>query len=719
MSSSAVTTPPSPPAPAPLAAPRRAPVGVPLALLALAAITAAAAFLRLSHLGSVPGDPFYDAAVRSMGLSWHNFFFGAFEPDGSVSIDKPPLDLWLQVVSVKLFGFTSFALKFPEALAGTLSAPVLYAALRRPFGRGAALAAALALAVLPIEVITARSDTMDGLMMLLIVLALWACVRATEKGSTRWLLLAAVGLGLAFNVKLLESIVPLPGLALFAYLGLPGSRRRRLLQLLAAAAVYVAVSLSWLTGTLLFPAHDRPFAIGSTNGSAWNAAFVFNGSDRVSGSSTTGGPIAYGSSSGFPTATQSERDHIPITAPSPTRLLTRVGPLSGERLGLELLAALLLGTPALIAALLAPSAVRRRRRAGVAPEPGPPVGDPPAAGANGATASAANGASAAPEPTADPPERDRIESASPTSEPNRSASAPAAAPAIVTAETPSDSGPDDETWPRVRRAAAAGLLLWLAMGVVLFSEQARLHPRYVEAFTPAVAAVLGIGVAWVAEGRRPWRLAWLAVSLGILIVYAERLVYGTTGAWSAMALAGALAVLAAALALVGVARGHRTANATIVGTLILAAVLSIPLATSLRAVRANVSDAGHVGSLPAAELRQLSGYLRAHQGTAHYEVAAASATAVGALIVKDVRPVLILTTYDARTLTSVAQLRTLIASGKVRYAFLNTDCGRHTPPTDAACSAPVRWIRAHGINVSGQAGLGNRAVLWRLPESIA
>ena len=42
-----------------------------------------------------------------MGLSWHNFFFGAFEPGGSVSIDKPPVDLWLQVASVKLLGFSS------------------------------------------------------------------------------------------------------------------------------------------------------------------------------------------------------------------------------------------------------------------------------------------------------------------------------------------------------------------------------------------------------------------------------------------------------------------------------------------------------------------------------------------------------------------------------------------------------------------------------------
>src|SRR5436305_14083907 len=87
----------------------------------LAAITAGAAALRLIHLGAVSPDPFYDAAVRSMGLSFHNFFFGAFEPGGSVSIDKPPVDLWLQVASVKLLGFSSTTLKLPEAAAGIAS----------------------------------------------------------------------------------------------------------------------------------------------------------------------------------------------------------------------------------------------------------------------------------------------------------------------------------------------------------------------------------------------------------------------------------------------------------------------------------------------------------------------------------------------------------------------------------------------------------------------
>src|ERR1700691_4353958 len=213
----------------------------------VALITLGAAALRLVHIGRVEPDPFYDAAVRSMGLSWHNCFFGAFEPGGSVSIDKPPVDLWLQVASVKALGFSATTLKLPEALAGIVSVPLLFASVRRMWSTAAGLAAAVALAVLPVEVITSRSDTMDGVMMALIVLALWLIVRANERGSSAWLLAGAAALRSAFDVELLETLVALPGLAVLAYLGMPGSRRRRMLQLLAASAVYVAVALAWLT----------------------------------------------------------------------------------------------------------------------------------------------------------------------------------------------------------------------------------------------------------------------------------------------------------------------------------------------------------------------------------------------------------------------------------------------------------------------------------------
>ncbi|HEX4148202.1 MAG TPA: glycosyltransferase family 39 protein, partial [Pirellulales bacterium] len=220
---------------------------------ALALITAAAAALRLIYIGKVAPDPFYDAAVRSMGLSWHNFFFGAFEPGGSVSIDKPPVDLWLQVASVKLFGFSATTLKLPEAFAGIAAVPLLFLAIKRMWSVPAGLAAAAALAVLPVDVITSRSDTMDAVMMVLIVLAFVCFVRASETGATRWLLAGAAALGVAFDVKILESLVALPGLALFALLGFPGPLGKRVLKLAAAGAVYIIVALAWLTATLFVP----------------------------------------------------------------------------------------------------------------------------------------------------------------------------------------------------------------------------------------------------------------------------------------------------------------------------------------------------------------------------------------------------------------------------------------------------------------------------------
>ena len=128
---------------------------------------------------------------------------------------------------MKLLGFSSTTLKLPEALAGIASVPLLYVVVRRMWSAPAGIAAAAAMAVLPIEVITARSDTMDAVMMLALVLALLAVVRAVETGRTR---VAARGArrrsGVAFDVKLLESLVALPGIAVFAYLGLPGSRLR-------------------------------------------------------------------------------------------------------------------------------------------------------------------------------------------------------------------------------------------------------------------------------------------------------------------------------------------------------------------------------------------------------------------------------------------------------------------------------------------------------------
>jgi 4-amino-4-deoxy-L-arabinose transferase-like glycosyltransferase len=650
--------------------------------VALAAITAGAAALRLAHLGRVAGDPFYDGAVRSMGLTWRNLFFGAVEPSGAVAIDKPPVDLWLQVASVKLLGFHSATLKLPEALAGTVAVGLLFAAVKPVFGVRAALASALALAVLPIAIVTARSDTMDAVMMALTVLALALLVRAAQSGRTAWLLGAAAALGVAFDVKLLESIVALPGLALLAWLGLPGARRRRAGQLALAGLVYVAVALSWLTATLLFPAHDRPWAYGSTNGSAWNAAFVFNGLERIEGKIVEGSGTAYRPGYPYPEATQSERDAIPILPPSPTRLLARVGPLSGERLGLEALAGLLLGGAAL-------GALLRERRATVG-RASTPADDRASPGAP------AQGGPVQADHAGDRGDRVAQASAGDRATNELKGSEPSSSP--------------QEPRQRLRLALLAGLMVWLISGIALFSDMSRLHPRYIEGFTPAVAATLGIGVAWATERRTRGRLFALTATLLVVAIYAERLLFGTTAVWwiGAAGAAGALA-----LAWAGRPRGD-TPRAGVTA-LALVCLLAVPLSASLRAVRENVSDTTPIGVLHRGELQPLSAYLRAHQGSAYYEAAFDSGTKMGELVERDARPILVLTTLNGRLFTTVARLRALAAAGRVRYAFLDEGCGPRSPPTDADCSAPARWVREHGTDVSRQARMPRAGMLWRLP----
>jgi len=242
--------------------------------------------LRLWMIHDVSGNVFYDAAVRSMGTSWHNFFFGALEPRGSVSIDKPPIDLWLQVATTRVIGFGLVGLHLPEALGGVAACGLLFGALRRPFGFAAALVSALALVVLPVSVLTARSDTMDSVLAALEVGALWLSWRALESGKIRWSVLAAGVMGLAFNVKLGEMLIALPAMALLWLWAAPAGARLRVVG--AAAATFIAVALSWTAIASLTPTRDRPFPIGSLNGSIWHVTLVYNGLDRLSSHGATG-----------------------------------------------------------------------------------------------------------------------------------------------------------------------------------------------------------------------------------------------------------------------------------------------------------------------------------------------------------------------------------------------------------------------------------------------
>ena len=60
-----------------------------------------------------------------MMMNLKNFFFVSFDPASFVTIDKPPLGFWIQTISAKIFGFNSWGILIPEALAGVLSVAVI------------------------------------------------------------------------------------------------------------------------------------------------------------------------------------------------------------------------------------------------------------------------------------------------------------------------------------------------------------------------------------------------------------------------------------------------------------------------------------------------------------------------------------------------------------------------------------------------------------------
>ena len=143
--------------------------------LALAAILALAAGLNLYGLGQDGWvNAYYAAGVRSMLESWSNFFFVSFDPGGFVSLDKPPLGFWLQALSAKGLGFRPLSLLLPQALAGIGAVALLYLLVRRRFGPLAGLVAALVLALTPISVATNRNNTIDSLLVLVCLGAVWA-----------------------------------------------------------------------------------------------------------------------------------------------------------------------------------------------------------------------------------------------------------------------------------------------------------------------------------------------------------------------------------------------------------------------------------------------------------------------------------------------------------------------------------------------------------------
>ena len=345
--------------------------------------------------------------------SLHNLLYVSFDQGGLISVDKPPLGLWLQVASAKVLGFKPISLLLPEAICGLVAVLAMYAMLRRRVGGFTALGAALALAVFPSFVAVSRDNGVDPLLLVLLVLA--CCGRAAglrhgqpgghcsfRRCSSGW----------PSTPRRSPPTWSSRGSSRATSCAPPPRCGRRIAGMALAGVVMVAVSFSWILYVDSVAAAKRPWVGSTTDNSELGLTFNYNGLGRVEGQ--TGGPgqvpakpgricagartCHAGGGLGHPplaatlslkgaapeTATRAGSDRRARTAADPVRQVARAAaPVQGRpRRPGGLVPALRAGGPAGLRPAAGPGAAGARARL----PRGPPYGAarPPPGGAAGA-----------------------------------------------------------------------------------------------------------------------------------------------------------------------------------------------------------------------------------------------------------------------------------------------------------------------------------------------
>ena len=631
-----------------------------VALLGVLVLSGLLEFVRLSQNGYA--NIYYSAAVKSMLRSWQNFFFVASGPQGLVTVDKPPLGLWLQALSAKVFGFGPLSLMIPEGLCAVAAVALMYRIIAPRFGTLAGLASALSLAVFPSFVAVSRDNALDPLLILLMLAATAAVLAAIDSGRFAPLALSAAFVGLAFNTKALAAVLVVPGIALAYLYCAPSTVRARLGKLVLAGAVMVLVGGSWTAVVELTPASARPFIGSTSSNSELGLDFGYNGFGRVGGQQ--GGP---GSTKIYPAGEQPPLVRPGVTGNAPESAVEKQYFTSAH--------------PAPPLPPRAPAATGRQRGAPVA-------------------------------------------FASDTLSPVRifgvglGDQAGWVVPLAVLAAL--------TLLPLLRRREDRRTGVLLALGGWFAIELAALdfssgivHPYYTSALGPGLAAMIGAGAAGLASTMRSERVRTAVVGYGLTVAAIASTVgiqlflihrYGDPLWWRiplVLICVGALAAIPLARARSSVALGVAVAAVLVAPMVYSFSVWLAPVAgTFPTAGPYNYAGHGGFGVSPLTVLsdRALIRFVRTHDPSAPYPLLTASS---------DQASPLILMGLDANTIggynatdpvLSRARLARLVAAGKVRYLLIDgpyDDRGGNPATTAARLVCPeipaVVWS-VHALN---------------------
>ncbi|GAO99318.1 glycosyltransferase [Fructobacillus ficulneus] len=238
-------------------------------------------------------NSFYTAAITSMTKSWSNFWYGAFDPAGFITVDKPPVALWFMAISAKIFGVHGWSVVLPSVLAGIASVYLIYRLLTPKFGPWAGRIAALTMTLTPTVVANERTNNMDAILVLFLLLAVFTLQKAVTKKNL-WLVMISFGLiGVAFNVKMLQAFMILPAMLVYYWVAIKQPWKKKTAWLGAGLVSLAVFTLAYPMAVDSANKSSRPYIGSSQTNSLMELAFGYNGTQRLLGQSTgTGGTFA-------------------------------------------------------------------------------------------------------------------------------------------------------------------------------------------------------------------------------------------------------------------------------------------------------------------------------------------------------------------------------------------------------------------------------------------
>lgn len=233
-------------------------------IIALVLITIVVATFRLYKLGQIPGSLYIDEvaigvdakSILETGKDMHggSWLTTTFPSYGDF---KLPIYIWLTAGSIKVFGATDFAVRFPSALAGIFSVVLMYGILLELFHNDSkrniyALSAALMIALMPWSIQFSRTGFEAHVGQFFLLCAVWFAL----KGRTKtWLYIfsALFGVFAVYTYYSVRFVFP-PLFIAMLLLSLPKMTRMKMLKVFG-----IAVGVMSLFFIAMYPMTKSPW----------------------------------------------------------------------------------------------------------------------------------------------------------------------------------------------------------------------------------------------------------------------------------------------------------------------------------------------------------------------------------------------------------------------------------------------------------------------------